>query len=158
MFVSERNVFFASTKHDGAISIHHSITPNLHNEVNTILFKYFPRRTIGYEDTSCTIKILVTPSDKIELQGPISFMCVKLYYRDHYPEEELKKMINPRICFSFSNSSDDFQSIYLEVQHNLIKELVANIRAIVNTNRSISRFEIIDFENELVTLDLTKYE
>jgi hypothetical protein len=160
MYISERHVFFASTERDGAIYIHHGITPDLWESVNTILFKYFPNRTRGHEDTSCTIKILVTPSNSIEAQEPIARMCVKLYYpeSEHYAEEELKKMIDPRICLSFSDSCEDKQSLYLEVPRNLIKELVSNMRAITNTNNTITHFEIVDFEDEVVTLDLSQYE
>jgi len=160
MFVSERSVFFASTEQDGEISIHHKINPDLRDDVNAILFKYFPRRTLGHEDTSCVINIHVIPNGNIESQSPISRMCVKLYYpeSEHYSDEELKKMIDPRICFSFSGNDDDYQSIFVEVHHNLIKELVSNMRSIVNTNREISHFEIIDFEDGEVTLDLSEYE
>ncbi len=160
MYVSERSILLASATQNGKISIHHHITPELINAVNTILFKYFPNRTLGCENESCPIDIYISQQDKLVPQSPILRMCVTLYYprKEHYSEEEIKKMIDVRICLAFSDDKRKFQKLYLEVPHNLIKELVANMRAIVNTNNTITHFEIVDFENEMVLLDLSQYE
>lgn len=139
LFFSERELYFASTGKEGTLHIKHKLTREVIPKLNAVLKRYFPKRTLGYQQDCESITIHLEP-------------------QEHLIVSKKKQSLSIDFTFSDKNLRGDSQPFVEEIKeiirgHGFVDEYDASVGPIFSVELQIDVDSIESIQHQLRTLD-----